>query len=362
MTDKDAFDPTANSKKGSAQSGSELTPVNALAAMKEELEQEKENPYDGLSFAPQTIVNNAYQIVEDRAATPHVGVKTGIGVIDKDFLPMRPGELCGVLGFTSNGKSALMNFIARNHALKIKGEGEIGKKVAINVTYEQSIEEQGVIDMAQIAKIDVSRMMRGEMDAEEWRGLRRAGVERGKLPWWLIGHSSLQRNRRPHLTMSELYLAIERIIERQKLLPELIVVDYLQRIPGEKGIRERRERFVDIVDRSKDMALAFGCPVLLGCQAGRQVKERTWQLPQLEDAQETSNFEQSCDKVLSVWMPKTAYPVGHVIDYGEQEFTVTENLLIGAVLKQKFGPAPRIYDLFIKPEVNQLYGTAKEAN
>lgn len=313
----------------------------------------------GLAFAPQTVVTNAYQVVEERAATPGVGVKTGISTIDREFIPMRPGELISVIGYTSNGKSALMNWVARNHALEIRRRQEIGRKIVISITYEQSIEEQGVVDMAQIAKIDVSKMMRGEMGQDDWKELRRAGVERGKIPWWLVGHSSLSRERRPHLKMSELYLVIEGIIDRQGLSPELIVLDYLQRIPGEAGIRERRERFVDIVDRAKDMALVFQAPVLLGCQAGRQVRERAWQLPGLEDAQETSNLEQSSDKVFSVWMPKTAYPEGHTIKNGEKEYTVNDNLMICGVLKQKFGPAPRIYDLYIKPEVNQIAPMAK---
>lgn len=348
MTGKDVqFDPGHNGKQqgfAQAEQGSDQASTDAS---------------HGVAFAPQTVVANAYKVVEDRAQTPQVGVKTGIASVDKDFLPMRPGELCGVLGYTSNGKSALMNFIARNHALAVKERGDVGNKVIISVTYEQSIEEQGVIDMAQLAKIDVSRMMRGEMTKDEWKELRRAGVERGKLPWWLIGHSSLSKSRRPHLKMSELYIVVESIIDRQKLEPELIVLDYLQRIPGEQGVRDRRERFVDIVDRAKDMALVFHCPVLLGCQAGRQVKERSWQLPQLEDAQESSNYEQSSDKVISVWMPKSVYPAGHEMDYGDQHFTVTENLLIAGIMKQKFGPAPRIYSLFIRPEINQIYPMAK---
>jgi replicative DNA helicase len=113
---------------------------------------------------------------------------------------------------------------------------------------------------------------------------------------------------------------------------------------------------MDIVDRAKDMALAFRCPVILGCQAGRGVKERQWRLPQLDDGQETSNLEQSADKFVSVWMPKNDYP-NQTIDGPTGPIMVTNNMLIIGIMKQKFGPAPVIGMYHVKPEVNEIYAT-----
>ena len=249
-----------------------------------------------------------------------------------------------------------MNYIARFPARRIKDAGEAGRKVVVTFTWEQSIEEQGIVDISQIVQIPTDRMMRGELDPGEWQTLHRGAVERGALPWWLVGHSVESKERRPRLTMTDVYAAMAHVVDVQHVAPALVVLDYLQRMPLENSRRDHRIQFMEMVDAAKDLALAFHAPVLLGTQAGRQVQSRTWRLQQKDDSQETSNLEQSADKMLSVWMPKNDYPTGQRLEYGDSAFTVTENLLVVGLLKQKFGPAPKIVGLHVKPEVNEIAG------
>lgn len=304
-------------------------------------------------FAPQLVSQQAVRVIEDRHAHKGDGIVTGIDPLDKVLLPMRPGELVVVCGYTSNYKSGLMNYTARYHARRLL-DAQAQDQAVITFTWEQSVEEQGIVDISQLSKIDVSRMMRGELDELDWKQLRAGAVDRGTLPWWLVGHSSEGGKRRPRLSMTDAAKVLEYIVDVQKVKPVLIVLDYAQRIRQENQ-HSRREGLMDIVDRSKDMALAFHCPVMLGCQAGRGVKERQWRLPQLDDGQETSNLEQSADKFLSVWMPKNDYPINATFQYGDTWYRVLPNLLIMGVMKQKFGQAPRIMQLFVKPEVNEIY-------
>lgn len=310
---------------------------------------------DEAVFAPQVVSTNAVRVIEDRHASRDAGILTGIESVDKHLLPMRPGELIAVVGYTSNYKSGLMNYIARYHARRLV-EAEAENQAVITFTWEQSIEEQGIADIAQLTRIDVTKMMRGELEEPDWALLRKGAIERGTLPWWLVGHSSEAGRRRPRLSMSDAARLLEHIVDVQKVSPVLIVLDYLQRVRREGG-ESLREGYMEIVSRAKDMALAFHCPVILGSQAGRQVKERNaeWRLPQLDDGQETSNLEQSADKFLSVWMPKNDHARGQTFEYAGQWFTVSDNLLILGILKQKFGPAPRIMALHVKPEVNEIY-------
>ena len=307
-------------------------------------------------FDPQTVSSRAVEIVKDRADNPLAGLKTGIPDVDRDLNPQRPGELRIVLGYTSNYKSGLMNYVSRHNAKRF-AKDESGKAV-VTVTWEQSIEEQGIQDISQLAVVDITQMMRGELQDSDWKKLKRAAVQRGKLPWWLIGHSNKDNKRRPRLSMSDVANALVYMVDEQQIEIGLIVLDYLQRIKRE-GRNDTRIQFMDIVDRCKDMALAFGCPVILGSQAKRDVRSRTWKLPQTDDGQETSNLEQSADSLLSVWMPKQDYPEGQKIEYGKDVFEVNDNLLILGVMKQKFGPAPRIYGLHVKPEINEIYGVRK---
>jgi replicative DNA helicase len=310
-------------------------------------------------FSPQQVSQQAVMVVEQRAATRGDGIETGISEVDKWLVPMRPGELVVVLGYTSNYKSGLMNYIARDRARKIQAAGEAEHKAVITFTWEQSIEEQGIVDISQLIQIPTDKMMRGELNDGEWKRLHIGAVQRGALPWWLVGHSIESKERRPRLTMEDVYRVMEHIVDVQKVKPSLLVLDYLQRMPLAEGRREPRVQFMEMVDKCKDLSLAFGAPVMLGAQSGRQVQSRVWRLPQKDDGQETSNLEQSADKLMSVWMPKNDYPTGQEIQYGDDKFTVTDNLLLCGILKQKFGPAPKILPLYVKPEVNEIYSQTK---
>lgn len=304
-------------------------------------------------FSPPVISERTLAVIEERVQDPHSGLATGIDpIIDKILLPMRPGELIGILGYTSNYKTGLMNFIARHHAKRLQGNGNT-KQAVVSVLWEQSIEEQGVVDIAQLIHLDATKMMRGELDAEGIVKLKKGAEERGKLPWWLIGHSVMDSKRRPRMSMSDVAHAMDVLTEEVGIEPILINLDYLQRIRREKN--DMREGYMEIVDRAKDMSLSLSAPVILGCQAKRDVKRREWKVPQQDDAQETSNFEQTCDKLISLWMPKNDMPLDQPIKIAGKMYDVTENMLLLQVLKQKFGPAPRLFRLHVKPEVNEIH-------
>jgi len=308
------------------------------------------------TFAPQEVSTAAYRMVESRSKETNPGIKTGIEELDRYLNPHRPGELRVVLGYTSNYKSGLMNFIARNAARELMKREDYGNRAVITVTWEQSVEEQGIVDISQLAVLDVTKMMRGELTETDWWKLKKAAIDRGCLPWWLVGHSSETQVRRPRLGLTDLAKAIEYIIDVQKITPELIVLDYLQRIRREgNNSNEARLQFMEMIDRCKDMALAYHVPVMLGSQAKRSIKERAWRMPNLDDGQECSNQEQSADSMLSVWMPKQDYPLNHQIEYGELNLTVTPNLLMLGILKQRFGVAPKIIQLHVQPEINEIH-------
>ena len=309
-------------------------------------------------YAPQVVSKHALEVIEERATTPAAGLRTGIADVDAILNPHRAGELRIILGYTSNYKSGLMSYISRYNAKRF-ADDETDNRVAITVTWEQSIDEQGVQDVSQLSAIDITHLMRGELSDTDWKGLRKAAVARGNIPWWLVGHSIKDKRRRPRLSMTDLAAALEYMVDIQGVEIGLISLDYLQRIKREGGA-DTRIQFMDIVDRAKDMALAYNCPVMLGTQAGRQTKSRQWKLPQTDDGQETSNLEQSADSLISLWMPKNDYAPGHIIEYGDKVFTVNDNLLILGVMKQKFGPAPRIFNLYVKPEINEICMTAKK--
>jgi replicative DNA helicase len=315
------------------------------------------NPTNEIVHSPTDVKDKTIKVIGDRVLHPRSGIETGIEPLDKWLLPMRPTEVIGVLGYTSNFKTGLMNNMARYHAKRIKDEG-LHPQVVVRFDWEQTVEEQGVIDLAQITQIDAKKMMRGELDIDEWDRLQEAANDREKLPLWLIGHSSESKQRRPRMSMREVEDAMEFMVDELKIEPVLVLIDYLQRIKRMK--REMRESFIDIVDDVKDLANDFHCPTILGCQASRKVKNRPWRMPRADDAQETSNFEQTCDKLISVWMPKNDYPDKTKKKFGDKEYTFTSNTLLINIVKQKFGDSPVLLETFVKYETSEIYLMAEE--
>ena len=301
-------------------------------------------------FTSQQVSKLTVQEIERRRNNPNDGIRVRIPLLEDDILPLRGGELIPVLGRPSNYKSGIMQIIARQAVEQISKDDS---EIIIYVTWEQSVEEHGLVELAAASRIDAAKLARGDLTDTEWASMMKAAVRRGITPLWLVGHSSQAGKRRPRLSMTDLGAALEYIVDEMDKKPRLICLDYLQRIRPDNGGGTQREKMMEIVDRAKDMALAFNVPVLLGTQAGRQVDERKWKLPQMADGQETSNLEQSADKMISVWMPKTSEHLGSFVGQNP-EMEVTMDLLYLCLLKQKFGEAPCTYALRVRPEINKV--------
>jgi len=96
---------------------------------------------------------------------------------------------------------------------------------------------------------------------------------------------------------------------------------------------------------------------VVSSQVKREIAERKWKQPQIHDAQETSNFEQTCDGVISLWMPGKTEKLGNILleaDRDRNTIYVTENLMLMQTLKQKKGKAPVLSVVDFIPETNEI--------
>lgn len=298
------------------------------------------------AYSPERAVANTLEVIQDRIDNPNTGIRQHIPGLGGVLNPWRAGELIGILGYTSNGKTSLVNYIVTQHAHAIqswKADHEDYNHVNLYVTWEQSIEEQTIVDLSRVTAISANKIFKGELTVDELQTIMGMGADnRRKLPVWLMGHSIKDDRQRPRLSMKEVLDAVC-WIEEQGIVIDMIVLDYLQRIKRVKS--DLREGFMDVVDSAKDLAMR--CPVILLSQAKREVTSREFALPELDDSQETSNFEQSCDQFLSVWMPKQKYKIGDLLPFRGVGYTVTDKLLVLGILKQKMGDAPiyRFYEM-----------------
>lgn len=315
-----------------------------------------------LIHSPAQVAQSTTELVSKLQADKGGGIPFGFPVVDDELIPARPGDLVVVAGYTSNWKSGLMNWLALQELKRIMQRGDTNQ-IVIKVTWEQSAEEDTLTYLSSQAEIPAMTMVRGKLDDDQWKIIRHAAVERQVVPLWIVGHSIMEsirdRKARPRMTMSDVAVALDMIINQamgSRREPRMIVMDYLQRIRSDPEDGDTmRERIIAIVNRVKDCAIAFGCPVYLGVQAGRSVAQRTEQIPELEDLQESSAIEQAADKILSLWYPIKNLPLGKNLD----TFMVTPELLVMRLLKQKMGFAPITWFLNIDPKLTLVRGAVK---
>jgi replicative DNA helicase len=308
-----------------------------------------------IAYSPQEASSLAVKKIDLLRHDIGGGVKTGITDVDAMVLPFRPGELITVLGYTSNYKSGFMNWLSKE---AIKSIPTNANEIVIRVTWEQSVEEDTLTWLAGDADMSITKLARGLVDEAEWKLLLNSSVRRAITPMWIVGHSEIEsrdrRQARPRMTMTDVGKAIQYIVNEAtdtQWRVRMIVLDYLQRIrPDKEDGDSKREQMMEAVNRAKDAAISFGCPVVLGVQTRRESQDRDDKFPCIDDGQETSNIEQSSDKMFGLWYPIKTEKEGKLID----GIPVSKNLLMLRLLKQKLGEAPKTFALYVDPEHNRI--------
>lgn len=321
---------------------------------------------DGNVFDPPQVAALAMRKSDDIAQHDNSDrLYTGLPLdFDKYFVMWRRQKVVGVLGDTSNYKTGLMTYIARNASKHLNAEaGEVG----IYATWEDPVEDYALADIANASQISIASIYSGGVTESERKEMLKASMQRAASPLWLFGHSEYQNARRPRLTMTDIAAALEYIVDVQKKTVKFICLDYLQRISyADIQARDARLGFVEIVNRVKDMSLSFNCAAMLGSQVQREIRERKNQQPQVHDAQETSNFEQTCDGIISVQMPikhPQTNPRGSVfLKDSMGDVTVTNRLLAVEVLKQKKGATGKMFIYDALYETNSVTRYSGEDN
>lgn len=267
------------------------------------------------------------------------------------FLPALPGELISIMANPGNGKTGFMMRWARTRAQAIADDDT---RAVVYATWEQSVEELHAFNAACETKVNISDMACGEITEAEWEKVKEYELRRASLPLWFIGHSMERRKKRPQMTMTALARALDKIENWGKdkdFKIDMLFVDYLQRIKFDDKPESQTIGFSNILDRLKDCGLAFGCPVVVGVQARREVMTRSDPVPCIDDGQWTSNVEQSSDKVISLMRPS------RYREEGEQMLGVTVQghcQMYFTLLKQKLGRDNWARWVYFDPAYNVL--------
>lgn len=290
-------------------------------------------------------------------------VSIGVPGLRDYFAPLLPGQVCAVIAQTSQYKSGFLHCVARHITYQLAEQER--KDIIVHVSVEESIEEQGYLELAREADIPFSALVRG--DVEDWDMLTAKALQLSTLPIVKISDSIARASNNVRLYLSN----VERIIDHLRMhLPDAprpiasIFVDYLQALPldpaythGMERKEQRRLQVREDMYRLRQMSMAFDCPIWVAVQAKQKLDGARGeiQMPGVYDAEETSAIAQRCDRILQLWMPKMTHRLGQELKVGDQTLHVAENDLFVRVGKQRGGlPSGRMFHLLIDFQKNEL--------
>lgn len=211
------------------------------------------------------------------------GLSSSFPALDDLTSGFQPSELIVLAARPSMGKTALSLNIALHNALQ-------GKKVAF-FSLEMAKEALLMRLLSQMAKINLSQVMTGQIKDGRWSELINSAARLSDIPFYIDDSSPLS----PY----EIRSKSRRLKSRVGL--DLIVVDYLQlmQLP-EKS--ETREREVSEMSRLlKAFAKELKIPIITLSQLNRGVEARANRRPILSDLRESGAIEQDADLIMMLY-------------------------------------------------------------
>jgi replicative DNA helicase len=215
------------------------------------------------------------------------GVPTGFRELDRATAGFQKSELIILAARPGMGKSGLMLSMAQSMAEK-------GFKVAI-FSLEMS-ESQLVVRMqSAVAEISLESINSGRISNHEYTTLENQSKKIKALPIHIFDT--------PGMNLLELKSKCNQIKKKYGL--DMIFVDYLQLMTGEK-LKNNREQEIGTLSRGlKGLAKELDLPVIALSQLSRAVETRGGdKTPQLSDLRESGSIEQDADMVMFLYRPE----------------------------------------------------------
>ena len=240
------------------------------------------------------------------------GLPTGFTEFDKMTGGLQPGDLVIVAARPSMGKTALALNMARNAAV------DHGRKVAV-FSLEMTARALVLRMLTSESKVDFSVFRSGLISVEAHAKLMSAAGRLAEASVWIDDSSSP--------SILELRAKARRMHAQGGL--DMIIVDYLQLVRGEKR-RDSREQEISEISRGlKGLAKELNIPVVALSQLNRGPESRGAEdkRPMLSDLRESGAIEQDADVIGFIYRD--------VVYNRETEYEDLAELIIG---KQRNGP------------------------
>lgn len=266
---------------------------------------------------------SAFDIMEQRYANSGdevTGIRSGYVDLDRMTSGFQNSDLIIVAARPSVGKTAFALNIAQFVALK-------GQKRVAVFSLEMSAEQLALRMISAEGNIEANRIRTGFLRGDDW--------EKATNVISTLGESHLFIDDSAALTAQGIINKCRRL--KQKFGLDMIVIDYLQLISGEKGKENRQQEVTDISRKLKQLARELHIPVIALSQLNRAVEQRQDKRPMMSDLRESGAIEQDADIVAFL----------HREDYYDAE-TEKKNIIEIIIAKQRNGPVGTVELVFMK--------------
>ncbi len=213
-----------------------------------------------------------------------LGVPSGFTQLDRLLGGFQKSDLVILAARPAVGKTSLAMNFALNAARKFR-------KVVAYFSLEMSAEQLVQRLLAMETGIDQQRLRKGEIEDHDWDMIMAAAGE--------LSSTMLYIDDTPAMSALELRTKARRLQAEHGL--DLIVVDYLQLMRGDKQSENRVQEISYISRALKGLARELEAPVIALSQLSRAVEARTDHKPMLSDLRESGSIEQDSDIVMFIF-------------------------------------------------------------
>lgn len=214
-----------------------------------------------------------------------VGVPTGLTQLDQMLGRLQPGQMVVIAARAAMGKTAFALNLLSNSA----SSGFASSFLSLEMDEKELTNRLFLRECSQIRPDILKNTLATDNEVKEINIT--AGCI-GRLPITFIKNTSV--------TMNSLKSRCRTLKKRKGL--DLLIIDYLQLMSGEKTTN-REQEVAKISRELKKMAMELNIPVVVLSQLSREVEKREAKKPQLSDLRESGAIEQDADVVILLNRP-----------------------------------------------------------
>lgn len=242
------------------------------------------------------------------------GISTGFIDIDNKISGMQKSDFILVAARPSMGKTAFALNIAQHAGVKEK------KTVAI-FSLEMSQDQLIHRMLSAETHIDSQKLRNGDLAEEDWERLANGMAILSEAPIFI--------DDTPGIGVMEMRSKCRRLKMEHGL--DLILIDYLQLMSGDRRSESRQQEISDISRSLKALAREMDCPVVALSQLSRAPESRADHRPILSDLRESGAIEQDADVVMFLYRDEYYHPDTEEKNIGEVNIAKQRNGPTGIV-------------------------------